>query len=210
MFEQLGRNVREWFSNAIRNLSGYLPNSDPWKSMRIGPDGSIEKTYDNQDFLTPLAGSQGVPTPTPTPPPKPKLDFPAYVSGAGVENLSQPPEDMTKMFFDVFPKEATQAAAVSAAEHLENPWATNLIGGPNSNGTYDYGLMQNNEATFTDLLRRRYEQMQEIKRNIQLNDLLDAIVSMKVSRLSRQDEDWSGVSPWSQWYGWQNKGWEMK
>ncbi len=69
--------------------------------------------------------------------------------------------------------------------------------------------MQNNSYTFDDLLRRRPNEMQQAGAN-NFEDVMNPLVSLLVSKLTRKDEDWAGQKPWSQWYGWQDQGMDVR
>ncbi len=135
------------------------------------------------------------------------LDVGKY-QGASDSEIPLPSQEIQDLLWKYFPDEATASAVALAGENKGfNPNAKNL----NANGTYDYGLMQNNTATLREMLGKgRYgNQLREGGINAPEDVLGDAEKSILASKVTRQYENDAGVDPWSWWYGWQNNGYNI-
>jgi len=146
-------------------------------------------------------------TPTPTPSPTPyvhKMDYQKYANIPEGNYVTQPSPEIAQLYMEKFDKtgEATPAALVANFESHHDP---NAISGINNDGSRDYGLMQNNSATFDDYRNRMPNTMNRIGLQ-KYTDMLDAIKNLEMAKITRRQEDLTGQAPWSRWHGWKNYG----
>lgn len=172
------------------------------------------------------------PTPTPTPnpfnTPTPVPQVPQVLGSSTSKTDSQgrrlavedyqglsktpiplPNQEIQDLIWEMFPNEATPAAVVLAGEDASfNPYGMNEH---NNNGSIDYGLFQNNDFTMNEMLNKaKYgNQMRSAGVNQPTDVLGDISKGAKVANITRQYETDGGASPWSWWYGWQNKGYTI-
>ena len=136
------------------------------------------------------------------------LDVGKY-QGVSPTEIPLPTQDIQDMLWRQMPNEATQAAvAISGENPSWNPMAKNE---QNTDNSIDYALAQNNSVTLEDLFKRQ-QYAAELKAN-GINgpeDLMgDPEKSIIATRITRQYEEAAGAEPWSWWFGWQNKGYNM-
>lgn len=176
--------------------NGWMPITEA-NTVRIGGGNP------NTPVPSPTASA-----PSPTPSPQERiLDVGAY-QGISPTEVPLPSQDIQNLLWETFPNEATQSAVALAGENARfDPNATNV----NSDGTTDYGLFQNNSKTLDDLLKKqRYAvELRAAGINKPEDVLGDPKKSAIASAITRKYETDAGASPWSWWYGWQNKGYNI-
>ena len=161
-----------------------------------------------------IGGSQPLPTPVPTtvpsitPTPQGRILDVAKYQGVSPTAIPLPNQDIQDIIWEQFPNEATQGAVALAGENAGfRTTATN----PNNDGTFDYGLFQNNSKTLKDLLsKQRYAaDLKAAGINSPEDVQGSAEKSALASKITRKYEEDAGASPFSWWYGWQNKGYNI-
>lgn len=161
---------------------------------------------------TTLGSQPIVPTPQPSPVSHQPtvgriLDVGSY-QGVSPSPIPLPERSIQDLLWEQFPNEATQSAVALAGENASfDPNAKNR----NNNGTFDYGLFQNNTGTLRDMLgKQRYAKKLAEAGIFKPEDVLgDPRKSAIASKITREYEQAAGAEPWSWWYGWQNKGYNI-
>jgi len=166
-------------------------------------------------FISPVLGKEPPAFPAPTPTPKPDFvkprpefffEFDQY-KPKDFPEVPQPSKKLAKLIFDSFPTEATAAATVAFTENGSyNPKATNV----NKDGSKDYGIFQINDGTFKDMMSKNpYKRLLGEAGISSLDDLLEEEKNVKAAKVVKKYEEDSGAKPWSWWYGWVNKGFNL-
>lgn len=187
------------------------------QGMTTRPDGTM--VIEANPTPTPTATPNPFNTPTPVPQVLGSSTSKADSQGRRLavedyQGLSKTPiplpnQEIQDLIWEMFPNEATPAAVALAGEDASfNPYGLNDA---NANGSIDYGLFQNNDYTMEEMLRKaKYgNQMREAGVNTPYDVMGDPRKGAMVANIRRQYEDDSNASPWSAWYGWQNKGYTI-
>lgn len=135
--------------------------------------------------------------------------------GKSTTPVPLPPQNIQDLLWEYMPKEATQSAVTLAGENAE--WKPNAMN-YNKDGSIDYGLTQINNRTLNEMLGKpqygdRLRAYGINKPEDLLGDVLKAIQAMSLAREYESAPRWwgdtKGSDPWSRWYGWQNKGYNI-
>lgn len=122
----------------------------------------------------------------------------------------QPPSDIAKIIRDLFPDEATAAAAIAVSENgryasgkdADNIW--------NKDGSIDRGIFAINSNTFNGLMERQPKKLQALGVN-SFEDMHDPRKNAEVAKLIRADAKQANpkTQGWGRWFGWQDVGFEL-
>jgi len=110
----------------------------------------------------------------------------------------QPNAHIAKMLWDTFPKDATKSAIAARTESGYDPKAKNV----NRNGSVDLGLMQINDGTFNDYMKRMPNKLRNAGIS-SFDDMLDAQKNLNMAKIIQSHQGWDA------WYGPKDKGYDL-
>lgn len=167
-----------------------------------------------------------LPQSSPPPTPNPTLDKGGFrfayetlprdegwANGAGPRpnfTLKQPPSNIAQIIREIFPDEATAAAAVAGSENGRfepGPTADNVW---NKDGSIDRGIFAINSNTFNGLMSRQGGKLKEMGIN-NFESMYDPRKNAQVAKMIRAGSKQANpqTQGWGPWFGWQDVGFDL-